>query len=185
MDFRLSALLIKAIGVFILLAIIGGFVFGIIRLIRLLLKIIKLKQPLIITYYVLMIMCILIVAASWILNMGWYRVILTWLAVPFVHPVIFAVINGKTLPNLIYSAKLKAYTLITYITYVLMYAFFPDGGDVGSSYVFFGLISNDTVVYTLGLLSTVCLVTYIIFTILQVIENGKVKKKLYNTIKAR
>ncbi|MBQ2827151.1 MAG: hypothetical protein IJF13_07990 [Clostridia bacterium] len=178
MDFQLSGLLIKAIGIFILLAIIGGFVFGIVCLIRLLLKIIKLKQPRIITYYVIMILCILTVAASWILNMGWYRVILTWLAVPFVHPVIFAVINGNVLPNLIYSAKLRVYTLITYITYVLMYAFFPDGGDVGSAYVFFGLINNSTAVHILGVLSTVSLIVYIIFTILQIIENGKVKKKL-------
>ncbi len=178
MEFQLSALLIKAIGIFILLAIIGGFVFGIICLIRLLLKLIKLKQPKIILYYVMMIMCILIVTASWILNMGWYRVILTWLAVPFVHPVIFAVINSKALPNLIYSAKLKIYTLITYITYVLMYAFLPDGGDVGSTYVFFGLINNGTAVHILAILSTVSLVAYIVFTILQVIESGKVKKKL-------
>ena len=63
MDFQLSGLLIKAIGIFILLAIIGGFVFGIVFLIRLLLKIIKLKQPRIITYYVIMILCILTVAA--------------------------------------------------------------------------------------------------------------------------
>ena len=123
-------------------------------------------------------LCILIVAASWILNMGWYRVILTWLTVPFVHPVIFAVINGKVLPNLIYSAKLRAYTLTTYITYVLMYAFFPDGGDIGSAYVFFGLINNNTAVHILGVLSTVSLVAYIVFTILQIIESGKAKKKL-------
>ena len=178
MDFQLSGLLIKAIGIFILLAIIGGFVFGIVLLIRLLLKTIKLKQPRIITYYVIMILCILIVAASWILNMGWYRVILTWLTVPFVHPVILAVINSKVLPNLIYSAKLRAYTLTTYITYVLMYAFFPDGGDIGSAYVFFGLINNSTAVHILGVLSTVSLVAYIVFTILQIIESGKVKKKL-------
>ena len=152
--------------------------FGIIFHIRLLLKLIKLKQPKIILYYFIMVMCILMVAASWTLNMGWYRLILTWLTVPFIHPIIFAVINSKALPNLIYSAKLKIYTLITYITYVLMYSFFPDGGDVDSAYAFFGLISNDTVVYILGLLSTVCLVTYIIFTILQIIESGKVKKKL-------
>ncbi len=178
MDFQLSGLLIKAIGIFILLAIIGGFVFGIVCLIRLLLKIIKLKQPRIIIYYGIMILCILIVAASWILNMGWYRVILTWLAVPFVHPVIFAVINAKALPNLMYSAKLRAYTSITYITYVLMYAFFPDGGDIGSAYVFFGLINNSTAVHILSVLSTVSLIAYIVFTILQINESGKVKKEL-------
>ena len=50
MDFQLYGLLIKAISIFILLAIIGRFVFGIVCLIRLLLKIIKLKQPRIITY---------------------------------------------------------------------------------------------------------------------------------------
>ena len=72
MDFQLSGLLIKAIGIFILLAIIGGFVFGVICLVRLLLRLIKLKQPQIIVYYVTMILCILIVAASWIFNMGWF-----------------------------------------------------------------------------------------------------------------
>ena len=178
MDFQLSGLLIKAIGIFILLAIIGGFVFGVICLVRLLLRLIKLKQPQIIVYYVTMILCILIVAASWIFNMGWYRVLLTWLTVPFVHPVIFVAINAIALPNLIYSAKLRAYTSITYITYVLMYAFFPDGGDVGPAYVFFGLINNSTAVHILGILSTVSLVVYIIFTILQIIESCKVKKKL-------
>ena len=176
MGFQVSDLPIKAIGVFILLAILSGFVFGIACLVRLLLRIIKLKQPIIIAYYVIMIMCILIVAVSWILNIGWYRVILTWLAVPFVHPVIFAVINGKALPRLIYSAKLKAYTLFTYITYVLMYVFFPDGGDTGSSYVFFGLIYDGAAVQILGILSTVSLIAYIIFTILQIIENVKLKK---------
>ena len=59
-----------------------------------------------------------------------------------------------------------------------MYAFFPDGGDVGSVYVFFGLINNSSAVHILGVLSTVSLIVYIIFTILQIIENGKVKKKL-------
>ncbi|MBR6794329.1 MAG: hypothetical protein IKM48_08265, partial [Clostridia bacterium] len=65
-----------------------------------------------------------------------------------------------------------------YITYVLMYAFFPDDGDIGSAYVFFGLINNSTAVHILGVLSTVSLVAYIVFTILQIIESGKVKKKL-------
>ncbi len=175
---QLSGLPITAIGIFILLAIISGFIFGTICIIRLLLKIIKLKQPQAIIYYVMMVMCIFIVAASWILNIGWYRMFLAWLAVTIVHPVIFAIINGMALPNLIYSARLKVYTLITYITYVLMYAFLPDGGDTGSMYVFFGLINNDFAVYILGVLSALSLVVYIVFTILQTIETGKVKKRI-------
>ena len=58
---QLSRLPMIAISAFILLTIITGFIFGTIYIIRLLLKIIKLKQPKIIIYYVMMIMCIFIV----------------------------------------------------------------------------------------------------------------------------
>ncbi len=167
---------LQFIGIIMLVVIMGVFVFGIIYLIRHLIKQIR-KQPKLIVYDVMMILCILTVGASWIFNMGWYRVLLTWFAVPFVHPVIFVVINLIAQPSLMGSKKIKGYTLITYITYVFMYVFFPDGGDVGSAYVFFGLIHNDIAVNILGILSAVSLVAYIVFTILQLNEASKVKRK--------
>ena len=175
MGLNFSGLLMDVIGIFILLAVLGGLVFGLVYTIRLLLKIINLRQPQTTRYCIIMVICILIASASWILNMGWLRLILTWFAVPFIHPIIFVVINSKALPNIIYSAKLKIYTLITYITYVLMYVFLPDGGDIGPMYTFFGLISNDLAVNVLTVLSEVCLIAYITFTILQITENKKVK----------
>lgn len=167
---------IKALGVLLLLAILGGFVFGIVCLVRLFIKLLKLKQPGIIKYYVMMIVCVVIMAASWVLNIGWYRVILTWLAVPIVHAVVFFILNAVALPNLMHSKKLKVYTLLTYVFFVFTYAFFPDGGDVGPAYVFFGLIKNDTAAHVLGVLSVVSLLAYIVFTILQLAEAGKVKR---------
>lgn len=168
----------QAHAILILFAIIGGILCGAFCMVFLLLKLIKLKQPQVIVYFVMMIMCILIVAASWILNIGWLRFILILLAVPFIHPVIFTVINAMAIPNVIYSARLKVYTLITDITYVLMYAFFPDGGDTGPMYVFFGLIKNDSAVHVLSIFSAVSLIVYIIFTTLQIIETVKTQKRV-------
>ena len=166
------------IGVLLPLAIVGGFGFGIFFLIRLLLKLKKRNDSKSIFYYVMMLLCLVIMGASWILNMGWLRVFLTWLAFPIIHAVAVIIINGKAVTKLAYSVTLRIYTVISLLTSVLSHVLFPDGGDEGGMYVFFGLIENETIVDTAFEISLICFAAYIVVTVLQLIEMGRIKKKL-------
>lgn len=175
MEIQLSDFLIKGIGILILSVILGGFILGIFYLTRLLIKIKKLNQPRIIKYYFLMLLCILIMTASWLLNMGWYRIILTWLAFPIIHLVLFIIINGKILLKLFCSKALKVYTLLSYVSYLLFYLMLPDGGDIGTMYILFSLFHNNTVAYIAGVLSVTSFFAHIVFTVFQLIEIRRLK----------
>ncbi len=141
-------------------------------------KIKKWYDPKALGYYIMMILCLVIMGASWVLNMGWLRVILTWLAFPIIHAVAVIIINGKAVTKLAYSVTLRIYTVISLLTSVLSYVFLPDFGDVGGMYVFFGLIENETIVDTAFEISLICFAAYIVVTVLQLIEMGRIKKKL-------
>ncbi len=175
MEIQLSDFLIKGIGILIISVILGGFILGIFYLTRLLIKIKKLNQPEIFKYYFLMLLCILIMTASWLLNMGWYRIILTWLAFPIIHLVLFIIINGKILLKLFCSKALKVYTLLSYVSYLLFYLMLPDGGDIGTMYVLFNLLHNNTVAYIAGVLSVTSFFAHIVFTVFQLIEIRRLK----------
>lgn len=176
MDVQISNFLIKGIGVLILTVTVGGLIFGVISLIRLLLKIKKLNHPEIIKYYFFMILCLLVMVASWILNIGWFRLILTWLAFPIIHFVLFAILNGKAMLKLFLSQKLKIYTLLSYATYIISYLFLPDGGDYGPMYVFFGLLHNDIAAYIASVICEISFIAHIIISIFQLIEISKTKQ---------
>lgn len=176
MNTQLSNALSTVIWILFLMVIVAGLVYGIFRLIRLLLKIKKLNHPEIIKYYLLMIICFFIMAASWIFNIGWYRLILTLLAFPIVHYVLFAIVDGKALLKLFLSKKLKIYTLISYTTYIISYLSFPDGGDYGPMYVFFGLINNNDIAKTASVLCVISFIAHIIVSIFQLIEMSKIKR---------
>ncbi len=166
------------IGVLLPLAIVGGFGFGIFFLIRLLLKLKKRNDSKSIFYYVMMLLCLVIMGASWILNMGWLRVFLTLAAFPIIHAVVFIIINGKAITKQAYSVRLRIYTGLSFLTSVLSHVLFPDGGDEGGMYVFFGLIQDEEIVGLATDVSVVCIGIYIVVTILQLIEMGRIKKML-------
>ncbi len=176
MDTRLSYLLSCVVLGLFLTIIIAGLVYGIIRLVRLLIKLRELNHPEIIKYYFLMLLCVFVMIPSWIFNIGWYRLILTFLAFPIIHYVLFAIVNGKAMLKLFLSKKLKIYTLISYATYIIFYLSFPDGGDYGPMYVFFGLIRNNNTAKIAGVLCLISFIAHIIIAILQLIEIGKIKR---------
>ena len=92
--------------------------------------------------------CIVIAAVSWVVNMGWYRVIFTWIAIPIIHPIIFKIVNIRfaRLVKLTGSTlKTKFLSVLSCATYLLAYLLLPDGGDIGSTYMFFALIHSDKV----------------------------------------
>ena len=124
-------------------ALVVGAVFGIRALIR---KIKRMKQSgearFIIHFYI-MIACIIIAAISWVMNFGWYRVFLTWFPIPLVHTVAFAVLIHKAVYLMSRYKRFRIYSIFSHITYLASYLLFPDGGDMGPGYVFFGLIRND------------------------------------------
>lgn len=175
MDVKLSYFLSGIIGFLFLSVIIAGFVYGIIHLIRLLFKLKELNRPEMLKYYFLMLLCIFIMIPSWIFNIGWYRFILTISAFPIIHSVLFAIVNGKAMLKLFLSKKLKIYTLLSYVTYIIFYLSFPDGGDYGPMYVFFGLIRNNNVAKIVGVICVISFIAHIIISILQLIELGKIK----------
>ena len=175
MNVQISALLTKVVLMLFLVVLAGLLIFGVIRLARLFLKLKKLNRPEIIKYYFLMIFCFFIMIPSWIFNIGWYRLILTFLAFPVIHYVLFAIINGKAMLKLFLSKKLKIYTLLSYVTYIIFYLSFPDGGDYGPMYVFFGLINNNNTAKIAGALCLISFIAHTIIAILQLIEIGKIK----------
>ena len=167
----LNNIVIYIVGFSLLLAFLGGLAFGIVRLIRSFLKI-KTNQPDTIKYYILMIVCILIAIASWIFNFGWYRLIMTIFAI--IHTIIFVSISSKSMLEIHQSKKLKFYTLISYITYVIPYILLPDADDE-NLYMFFRLIHNNniivTIFYTVGMMN---FIANIVFMVLQSNEANKI-----------
>lgn len=131
------------------------------------------------TYNSVCLLCVVIMVAAWITNLGWIRFIMTLMAIPFAHAIIFMIINFFAASQIERSARLKILTILSYITYVVAYVFLPDGGDVGPMYVFFGLVHNHMAVYASEVISTLGFAGNIIVLIIQIIEiiilkrNGK------------
>ena len=95
----------------------------------------------------LTLLCIAIAAASWIFNMGWIRFIMTFLLIPFIHAIVFFLVNLFSSKYIQKSKKSRNIYIMLCITYLLFYLLLPDGGDVGEMYVFFGLIHNNILSY--------------------------------------
>ena len=87
----------------------------------------------------------LVMFASWLFNMGWYRVVGSWLLIPIFHPLwLFFTNNIATV--FISKNKIIKYPLIAVnITFLLPHLFIYDGGDMGEAYIFFHLIENNRI----------------------------------------
>lgn len=126
------------------------------------------------------IVLIVIAIISWILNMGWFRFILTILAVPIIHTTAFLIINNLSLSYVDKSKKLHKFVVLTYISYILPYLFFPDGADIGTMYVFFGLIHNDFIANLFFHVSYLTFICNIILLVLQLEERKMIIKENRN-----
>ena len=80
---------------------------------------------------------------GYIFNMGWIRVILLWLGVPFFHGNFFIFVAGRLMLRVPDARKKKILTALLSVSYAVPYLFLPDGGDTGDSYMFFGLLPGD------------------------------------------
>ncbi|MBQ8541675.1 MAG: hypothetical protein IJ435_09420 [Clostridia bacterium] len=163
---ELLAFLLNLIVVVMVVVIVGGAAMAIIKSI----KNHSAEQRNII---ILTLISLFIAALSWVLNIGWLRVIMTFMLVPFIHAIVFFVVNFSAAKFVSQSPKIKKLNLFFIITYLLLYIFLPDGGDVGGLYLFFGLIHNDILAYVGEFVSSVAFVAHVVFLIMQVIEMGK------------
>ncbi len=93
----------------------------------------------------LSIILIVIMLASWVLNIGWLRFGLTFYLVPLILPIIFIVGNNISYKYLSTSKAIKIATLISFITFLPPHLLVADISDIGEFYLFFGLIVSDSV----------------------------------------
>ncbi len=128
-------------------------------------------------WYWLTLLCVVIMSISWIFNMGWFRVVLTWLPLPLIHACVFVWVNFKLASYASSFEVLKKYMTFSCITYLVPYLIFPDGGDVGGMYLFFGLIRNDIIASIMMCITPLALILNIIILILEIIELRKCRTR--------
>lgn len=119
---------------------------------------------------------ILIVAVSWVLNMGWIRFMMTILFIPVIHSVIFFFVNLCSAQYFDKSGKLKILNFLFVFTFLLFYILMPDGGDVGEMYFFFGLIHSDMLSYIANCISVIAAVGHIVLFVMQIAEIKRIRK---------
>ena len=93
---------------------------------------------------------VLIMLASWILNMGLLRFGLTFYLVPLTLPILFIISNNISCKYFPTSKWIKIVTLISIITFLPPHLLVADIGDIGKLYLCFGLIvSNEVAFFTM------------------------------------
>ena len=70
---------------------------------------------------------------------------------------------------------MKKYIILSCTTYLLSYLLFPDGGDIGSMYLFFGLIRNDMIANIMMYIAPIIFIVNITVLILECLELKKCK----------
>ena len=83
--------------------------------------------------------CVFIAVASWVLNMGWIRLALTFLLFPLIHAIVFLWIHLKA-AKISSERNWNLIRLFSCVGYVLSHLMFPDGGDDGKLFFMFGLL---------------------------------------------
>ncbi len=115
--------------------------------------------------------------ASYIFNMGWIRVLLTFVLFPIFHIVAIFITNILTTKYFKFSKAVKIYNIVYNVSFALFYVFLPDAGDIGESYIFFGLIKNSELATVCGYLAELFAVVHIVFFILLIVKAVKIKKQ--------
>lgn len=131
-------------------------------------------------YNILSILFIIIVGISWVMNLGWIRVIFI---IPMIfHAILFYFSNSSYHRNNDKISKpMNLVNSAVYGTYLLFYILLPDGGDTEDSIrVFLGFIKNEMFVDIAAVISQLLLVANLILIIIQIIYTVKVKRELRN-----
>lgn len=157
-----------------------GVITGIVILVESIISSKKNGNHLKLKYNLVAILLVIIAIASWVLNMGVLRYVMTFaVPIPIIYTIAFMIINNFSLSYIDKSVKLKRFVILSYITYLLGYLLLPDG-DFRQMYVFFGLIHNDKVANISCNISYVAFMGNIVLLILQTAERRKLKKEINN-----
>ncbi|MBR3576020.1 MAG: hypothetical protein IKL42_01305 [Clostridia bacterium] len=168
---------ITTLLIFFLSALIIGIIIGIVIFFKSLISSIKTRNSTKLKYTLVCILCVIIAMAAWIFNFGWLRMILTFLAVPVIHTIVFMVITNFALLHIDKSSEIKTYVIISYVTYLLSYISLPDFADMGPTYVFFGLIHNDAFADISFYITFTAIAVNIVFLILQLVKCVEIKRE--------
>lgn len=124
--------------------------------------------------------CFLTVAVSWVFNMGWYRfgLIVVFPVIPIIGTGMLFLTNVAAASCFEHSRRIKALNLLFIITYLVGNLLFPDGGDIGGMYFFFGLIRSNALAYVASAISGLAFVIHIGLFIWQIAEISNLKSRL-------
>ncbi len=120
------------------------------------------------------IVSILIVASTWIFNMGWLR-LLFMPVIAILHSVIFFCVNLYSADYFSKSRRIKVLNGIFVVTYLIAYVFMPDSDDI-CSYVFWGFVNNENILNIAESISVVAFVGNIVTLVMQIVGIERIKK---------
>ncbi|MBE7036870.1 MAG: hypothetical protein E7403_06230 [Ruminococcaceae bacterium] len=173
--FRFGYFAFSAIfGLLRLLAMVGLIVFGIIKMIQFIKKkhLFKHKKALIIS-----LICIVVTAASWFFNMGWFRVIMTFMLIPIVQPLLFLITNLYASLYTAESPGVKVINLFFIITHLMFWVLLPDFADIGPTYFLFNLVRHDDLSMIALMVACMAGLAHIVLFIIQMVQFLKFKKR--------
>lgn len=126
---------------------------------------------------VISIICVLAAAASWVLNAGWLRIIMTLMTIPFIHAIVFFFVNHFAAAYIEKSRALKILAVLSYVFYMAGYLCLPDFGDAGPAYVFFGQFHSDWMIGAGNTIAAIGFTGSAACLILQLILGIKTRKR--------
>ena len=188
METVFPSLFISLFGIFLLVIIITALSSIIGAYITIPIFIGKTKQHSLYGYYIFLLICSFLTSASWFMNFGWYRVFLTWIPIPYIHFILFLVINSLAIFCLKRSKPLKVMYILSNLTFMFAYFAFPDGDDFGGSYMFFTLIRNSKIIAIAEIAAIVLFAINVLILFIEVIflidsmVRARSEKKLQSSI---
>lgn len=105
---------------------------------------------------------VLVMLASWLMNMGWLRLFGTWLLLPLHHSALFIAANLVSARNWDDDGEASTLMVYSHITFLLSYILLPDGGDIGPMYFCFGLVRNDTAAHIAFIAAVIVFIVHIV-----------------------
>ncbi len=118
--------------------------------------------------------CTAIAAVNYALNMGWFRAVMLCLLLPFWY-VMMLFMASKSASACLDHKWSRVMFIACHVCFLLSGLLFPDGGDVGGMYMFFGLMEDYPGVLTD--LSVVFFVASLALMIAQVKVANSLRKK--------
>ena len=115
---------------------------------------------------------------SWFFNIGWIRVFIAWGCLSLIVDFAFTYLTMHFFASYMkYSHLLKIYVTLNYIARYSIYMFFPDFGDYGTPYMFFGLIHHENAALIGFIIVIVAVICCCVFTALQVLEVFRIHRR--------